>query len=44
MEEGWARENREDKGNKGRKRNGKEEGHVCEMGIKNAKRKGEKRV
>lgn len=38
MEGGWGRENREeDKGTKERKRNGKEEGCTCEMGIKNRK-------
>ena len=43
MEGGWGRENREeDKGTKERKRNGKEEGCICEMEIKNGKGKGEK--
>lgn len=41
MEGGWGRENREeDKGTKERKRNGKEEGCTCEMGIKNRKGRG----
>lgn len=45
MEGGWGRENREeDKGARERKRNGKEEGWIWEMGIKDGKERGEKRV
>lgn len=44
MEGGRGRENREeDKGTKERKRNGKEEGCTCEMGIKNRKGRGGKK-
>lgn len=45
MKAGWGRENREeDKGTKERKKNGKEEECICEMGSKNGKGKGGGRV